>query len=111
MQSFTRNVSTLLLLAGLGVSAAYAQGSRVKDTPVPTPAPPAKAAPAAPAELIDINSADEEVLKTLPGIDEVYAHKIVAGRPYHSKAELLNKKIVPRATYAKIKDKIIAKQS
>ena len=60
---------------------------------------------------MDINSATEDELKTLPGIDVVYAGKIVAGRPYKDKTELLTRKIVPRATYAKIRNRIIAKQS
>ena len=70
----------------------------------------ATAAAAKPAELLDINSATEEQLASLPGIGETYAKKIVAGRPYKGKDELLQKGILPRATYAKVAPLVIAKQ-
>jgi competence protein ComEA len=62
------------------------------------------------AELVDINTATEAELIALPAIGEAYAKKIIAGRPYARKDELVSKNIMPESSYVKVKDKIIAKQ-
>lgn len=92
-----------VVLAFFTVVLAHAQA----PSPAKAPAKAVKAEGAA----VDINHATSEDLQKIPGIGPAYADKIVKGRPYRGKNELVTKKVIPGATYEKIKDRIIAKQN
>jgi competence protein ComEA len=63
---------------------------------------------AASKELLDINTATPDQLKALPGIGDAYVQRIVAGRPYTAKNQLVTRGVIPQSAYEKVKDQIIA---
>src|SRR5580693_7733708 len=101
-------LTLIALVCAMFVSLSFAQNT--SSTKPNAPAKPAPAAAAASAPLVDLNSATKDQLTALPGIGAAYSQKIIDGRPYKAKTDLVRKKVLPQATYNKIKDKIIAKQ-
>ena len=95
-------VSSLVLHPSLGLAQAAKPAQTSKPATTAVAKPPK-------AEMVDLNTASKEQLQALPGIGDAYAQKIIDGRPYKSKSDLVSKKIVPQATYDKVKGMIVAK--
>ena len=98
--------SLLLICSPVSPVSAQTKATAAKEKPAATQA----AAPNSTKELIDLNSASKEQLSQLPGIGDAYSQKIIANRPYRAKTDLVNKKVIPEATYKKIAPMVIAKQ-
>jgi DNA uptake protein ComE-like DNA-binding protein len=92
--------------------AAEAQPAKAKQASAseakPAPKKPKSAVPR--VEPVDINSASKDELKKLPGIGDAEADKIIAGRPYLTKAHLVTHKVISEGLYQSLRDLIVARQ-
>lgn len=79
---------------------------------IPRQGEPGSVGSASSSTLININTASAAELDTLPGIGEVYSERIVTDRetngPYVSSEELVERQVIPRGTYDRIRDMITA---
>ena len=119
MKRILTSLALCAFVAGLTVSLAVAQGSvpasptgeKAMKTASTHKEATMKKAIEVRKEMLDLNNATKEQLVALPGVGEVYADKIIAGRPYKMKSQLVSQKIVPANVYAKIGPMIVAKQA
>jgi competence protein ComEA len=106
MKTLSRIVFSVILAMVLGMG--IAGTVRAQSSTDSSMGAKASKAAAAVGEKLDINSATKDQLDALPGVGSAYAEKIIAGRPYRTKRDLVTKKIIPQSLYEKIKDQIIA---
>jgi competence protein ComEA len=105
-----RILSTAALFA-LALLSLTSLGRAQSSTTGNSAAKPAQTSTASGTDLVDLNPATKDQLGALPGIGAVYSQKIIDGRPYKAKTDLVRKKVIPQATYDKISKLVIAKQT
>jgi len=96
----------LLVPSFFGLSRGALATAQAPSTPAPTQTIAQKIA--ASKDLLDINTATPDQLKALPGIGDAYTKRIIDGRPYTAKNQLVTRGVIPQAAYDKVKDQIIA---
>jgi len=108
VRPLSKNLAALIVALSLAfaMASAIAVGQSSSGSSMAAPAQMSKPA----ADKLDINTATKDQLKALAGIGDAYSQKIIDGRPYRTKRDLIIRKIIPQATYEKIKDQIIAHQ-
>ena len=110
-QKFLMLVAVLGLLSMFSFGQAAATTTKKEKATTTTTEKKSETKKAAKANLVDINSASKDELTALPGIGDAYSQKIIDGRPYANKTQLLSKKILPKATYDGVKAQITAKHA
>ena len=108
MRTFIRSLAMAAMVVAAPVLSA--QPKKAETKPAAAAKPAAKAEAPAAAGKIDINTSTAAELEAFPGIGKALAAKIIKGRPYANKLQLVQKKILTQAVYDKIKDNLIAKQ-
>lgn len=101
--SSTLITATLLIWASLCASADNKSTSGTATKSISAASAPNKSVK---LKLVDLNHASKRELKSLPGISDAMANKIIAGRPYNSKAAIVTDGIVPAGVFLVIKARI-----
>jgi len=107
-RAFLVAILTAVLVLGFGLGGTALATAQSNTATAPASGSKSTQSASPKAEKLDINSASKDELDALPGIGDALAQKIVAGRPYRTKRDLVTRKIIPQSTYEKIKDRIIA---
>ena len=107
-------LAVVLVLLAVAAQAGAAATADAKATPVPAAsaaqgkAPTAKPPPTAKKKLVNLNAASRAELKGLPGGSDAEAARIIAGRPYNSKAFLVSNQVISAGRYEEIKALVVA---